>query len=127
MRHRAISTGAGMATLFHVQHRFEGAYWATHDEWDYVEAALLGSSHLQLPVLLQWFTVSIGLHHVHHVAPRIPNYRLQPCHDAHPLFAQSPVVTPRSAMASLRLAPWSEDRQRLVAFRDVTRRDITRR
>ena len=105
--------------LFYVQHQFEDAYWAGHDEWDYVEAALLGSSHLRLPAVLQWFTGSIGLHHVHHVAPRIPNYRLQSCHDGHPLFAQSPVITPRSAMASLRLALWDENRQRLVAFRDI--------
>jgi len=108
--------------LFYVQHQFEGAYWTTHDDWDYAEAALLGSSHLQLPVVLQWFTGSIGLHHVHHVAPRIPNYRLQSCHDAHSFFARSPVVTPRSAMASLRLALWDEDQHRLVAFRDVTLR-----
>jgi acyl-lipid omega-6 desaturase (Delta-12 desaturase) len=111
--------------LFYVQHQFEGAYWASHNDWDYVEAALLGSSHLRLPAVLQWFTGSIGLHHVHHVAPRIPNYRLQSCHDAHPLFARSPVVRLRSAMASLRLALWDEDRQRLIAFRDVTRRDVT--
>ena len=106
--------------LFYVQHQFEDAYWASHDKWDYVEAALLGSSHLRLPAILQWFTGSIGLHHVHHVAPRIPNYRLQSCHDANPLFAQSPVITARSGMASLRLALWDEDRRRLVRFRDVT-------
>lgn len=106
--------------LFYVQHQFEDAYWSPHDEWDYVDAALLGSSHLRLPAVLQWFTGSIGLHHVHHVAPRIPNYRLQSCHDSNPLFARSPVITFRSAMPSLRLALWDEDRRRLVRFRDVT-------
>jgi omega-6 fatty acid desaturase (delta-12 desaturase) len=106
--------------LFYVQHQFEDAYWAPHEEWDYVEAALRGSSHLRLPAVLQWFTGSIGLHHVHHVAPRIPNHRLQSCHDAHEMFSRSPVITPRSAMASLRLALWDEDRGQLVRFRDVT-------
>jgi omega-6 fatty acid desaturase (delta-12 desaturase) len=106
--------------LFYVQHQFEDAYWAPHTEWEYVDAALRGSSHLRLPPLLQWFTGSIGLHHVHHVAPRIPNYRLQSCHDANPLFSVSPVVTPRSGMAALRLALWDEDRQRLVRFTDIT-------
>ncbi|HVX39275.1 MAG TPA: fatty acid desaturase [Gemmatimonadaceae bacterium] len=105
--------------LFYVQHQFEDAYWAPHGEWDYVDAALRGSSHLRLPAVLQWFTGSIGLHHVHHVAPRIPNYRLQSCHDANALFAQSPVVTLRSGTAALRLALWDEDRGRLVRFRDV--------
>ena len=58
--------------LFYVQHQFEDAYWAPHENWDYVEAALKGSSHLKLPSVLNWFTGDIGLHHVHHVAPKIP-------------------------------------------------------
>jgi omega-6 fatty acid desaturase (delta-12 desaturase) len=105
--------------LFYVQHQFEDAYWAPHDRWDYVEAALRGSSHLQLPQPLRWLTASIGLHHVHHVAPRIPNYRLQECHDANAVFQRSPTVTLRSGTAALRLALWDEDRGRMVAFRDV--------
>jgi omega-6 fatty acid desaturase (delta-12 desaturase) len=105
--------------LFYVQHQFEDAYWAPHDEWDYVDAALRGSSHLRLPAVLQWFTGSIGLHHVHHVAPRIPNYRLQSCHDSHTLFAKSPVITVRTGMSALRLALWDEDQHRLVGFRDL--------
>jgi len=105
--------------LFYVQHQFEDAYWAPHDEWEYVDAALRGSSHLRLPPPLGWFTGSIGLHHVHHVAPRIPNYRLQSCHDSNALFAKSPVITPVSGMASLRLALWDEEQHRLVRFCDV--------
>jgi omega-6 fatty acid desaturase (delta-12 desaturase) len=105
--------------LFYVQHQFEDAYWAPHEQWNYVDAALQGSSHLQLPPVLQWFTGSIGLHHVHHVAPRIPNFRLQSCHDSTPIFARSPVITPRSGMVALRLALWDEERNRLVRFRDV--------
>lgn len=106
--------------LFYVQHQFEDAYWASHEHWDYVDAALQGSSHLRLPAVLQWFTGSIGLHHVHHVAPRIPNYRLQHCHDSHQLFGRSPVVTLRSGTAALTLALWDEERQRLIRFRDLT-------
>ncbi|HEV8447414.1 MAG TPA: fatty acid desaturase [Gemmatimonadaceae bacterium] len=105
--------------LFYVQHQFTDAYWSRHEDWDYVEAALRGSSHLRLPPVLQWFTGSIGLHHVHHVAPKIPNYRLQPCHDANEMFHGSPVVTLRSGTAGLRLALWDEERKRLVRFRDV--------
>jgi omega-6 fatty acid desaturase (delta-12 desaturase) len=105
--------------LFYVQHQFEDAYWAPHGNWDYVDAALRGSSHLQLPAILNWFTGDIGLHHVHHVAPRIPNYRLRRCHDDNPLFHRSPKVTLRSGVAALRLALWDEERQRLVRFRDA--------
>jgi len=106
--------------LFYVQHQFEEAYWTPHEEWDYVEAALRGSSHLQLPWPLSWFTASIGLHHVHHVAPRIPNYRLQRCHNANAMFQRSPTLTVRSGMAALRLTLWDEERHKLVGFRDVT-------
>jgi len=113
-----VAASAGV-WLFYVQHQFEDAYWTPHEEWDYVEAALRGSSHLRLSPALRWFTGSIGLHHVHHVAPRIPNYRLQRCHDENPLFQRSPIVTIRSGTAALRLALWDEERQRLVRFRDV--------
>ena len=105
--------------LFYVQHQFEDAYWAEHGEWNYVDAALLGSSHLKLPRLLAWFTGNIGLHHVHHVAPRIPNHRLQECHDGNPLFQRSPTVTFGSGMRALRLSLWDEERKRLVSFRDA--------
>jgi omega-6 fatty acid desaturase (delta-12 desaturase) len=113
----AASTGVW---LFYVQHQFEDAYWAPHGDWDYVEAALRGSSHLQLPQPLRWFTASIGLHHVHHVAPRIPNYRLQPCHDENTVFHGSPKITLRSGMSAMRLTLWDEERSRLVGFRDVS-------
>ena len=105
--------------LFYVQHQFEDAHWESHADWDYASAALHGSSHLRLTPVLQWFTGSIGLHHVHHLAPRIPNYRLQQCHDATPLLHAAPVVTIRSGIAALRLALWHEEHRRLVSFRAI--------
>ncbi|HEY7800098.1 MAG TPA: fatty acid desaturase, partial [Hyphomonadaceae bacterium] len=63
--------------LFYVQHQFEDTYWARHRDWDSVDSALQGSSHYDLPVVLRWMTAKIGVHHVHHVASRIPFYRLQ--------------------------------------------------
>ena len=106
--------------LFYVQHQFEDAYWEPHERWDYADAALRGSSHLQLPRPLRWFAASIGLHHVHHVAPRIPNYRLQQCHEENAVFQGGPTITLRSGMSAFRLTLWDEDQQRLVRFRDVT-------
>jgi len=105
--------------LFYVQHQFEDAYWESHDQWDYVTACLRGSSHLKLPAVFQWFTGSIGLHHIHHLSPRIPNYRLQRCHDDNVLFQSAPEVTFRSGMAALRLALWDEDRRRMVRFDEL--------
>jgi omega-6 fatty acid desaturase (delta-12 desaturase) len=105
--------------LFYVQHQFEDAYWTSHGDWDYATAALRGSSHLELSLPLRWFTGHIGLHHVHHLAPRIPNYRLQRCHDENPLMQTAPIVTLRSGMTALRLALWDEDRARLIRFDQV--------
>ncbi|MGE5098854.1 MAG: fatty acid desaturase [Deltaproteobacteria bacterium] len=105
--------------LFYVQHQFEDAYWTSHGDWDYATAALRGSSHLELSVPLRWFTGHIGLHHVHHLAPRIPNYRLQRCHDENPLMQTAPVVTLASGMTALRLALWDEDRARLIRFDQI--------
>jgi acyl-lipid omega-6 desaturase (Delta-12 desaturase) len=105
--------------LFYVQHQFEDAYWEQHGDWDYLTASLKGSSHLKLPALFRWFTGNIGVHHVHHLAPKIPNYRLQRCHDENPLFQAAPVVTPATGMAALRLALWDEEQRRLIRFDEL--------
>ena len=115
-----IAAAAGI-WLFYVQHQFEDAYWTSKPEWDYVDASLRGSSHLKLPAVLNWFTGDIGLHHVHHVAPKIPNHRLRECHDKHDMFHHSPVLTLSSAMSCLKLALWDEERQRMVTFKEAVR------
>jgi omega-6 fatty acid desaturase (delta-12 desaturase) len=105
--------------LFYVQHQFEDAYWESAESWDYATAALHGSSHLVLNPVLQWFTGNIGLHHVHHLAPRIPNYRLQRCHDATPMLHVAPVLTLRDGISALRLALWDEEQRRMVRFSEL--------
>ena len=105
--------------LFYVQHQFEDTYWDDHEEWDYFEASLLGSSHLVLPKPLQWITASIGIHHVHHLNALIPNYRLQEALETVPELQQATTIGPREAWRLLRLALWDEDRRRLVRFGEV--------
>jgi len=102
--------------LFYVQHQFEGVYWERHDRWNYLAAALQGSSFYKLPRLLQWFTGNIGFHHVHHVSPRIPNYYLEACHKNHPIFLEVRPLTLRSSLKSLSLRLWDEPARRLVGF-----------
>ena len=108
--------------LFYVQHQFEDAYWEQHKDWDYATAAITGSSYLRLPTILRWFTGNIGLHHVHHLGPRIPNYRLQRAHDENEIFHTAPVLTMREGVSALRLSLWDEARQRLIRFRDLRAR-----
>ena len=111
--------GAVGVWLFYVQHQFEGVYWAHQDEWDPVRAAMDGSSYYKLPKVLQWFTGNIGLHHVHHVLPRIPNYRLQESYDATPAMQKVMPLTLLKSMGSLRLNLWDEEQQKLVSFKSL--------
>jgi omega-6 fatty acid desaturase (delta-12 desaturase) len=105
--------------LFYVQHQFEDAYWQPHEEWDYVTSAIAGSSYFKMNPVLQWFTGSIGLHHVHHLGPKIPNYRLQKAHDENPMFHDVTVITVMSTFRLVGLTLWDEDAQRLIRFKDV--------
>lgn len=112
----AMLAGAAGVWLFYVQHQFEGVYWQRNDNWSYAESALRGSSHLKLPKILQFFTGNIGLHHVHHLSPRIPNYNLQRAHDENPVFHDVPTLTLWDGIRALRLKLYDEECGRLVGF-----------
>jgi len=102
--------------MFYVQHQFEGTYWAGEDAWDYTRAALQGSSYYALPAVLEWFTGYIGLHHVHHLSPRVPSYRLADCHRSSPLLSTVPRIGLRDSVRCARLKLWDEESQRLVGW-----------
>jgi omega-6 fatty acid desaturase (delta-12 desaturase) len=104
--------------LFYIQHQFEGAYWARSETWKAQDAALLGSSHLDLPPVLRWFTANIGVHHVHHVVSKIPFYRLPQVLKDHPELKAVSRVTLWEAFKAVRLALWDEAAGRLVSFRE---------
>lgn len=103
--------------LFYNQHQFEGVYWARHDQWNPWRVAMEGASYYQLPKLLQWVTGNIGFHHVHHVRPVIPNYRLQQCYQAIPELQTVKPLTLRQSLGALRLNLYDEQQHRLVSFR----------
>jgi omega-6 fatty acid desaturase (delta-12 desaturase) len=111
----AIASAAGV-WLFYVQHQFDGVYWERGDNWDYTKAALEGSSFYKLPGILQWFSGNIGFHHIHHLSARIPNYHLEKCHNADPLFQQVKPVTFFQSFRSLTFRLWDEKRRQLVGF-----------
>jgi acyl-lipid omega-6 desaturase (Delta-12 desaturase) len=114
--------GSAGVWLFYVQHQFEGGYWQRHEKWDYLAAALQGSSFYKLPKILQWFSGNIGFHHIHHLSPRIPNYNLERCHQAEPLFQTVPPITLWSSLKSLTFRLWDEKQRRLVGFSHLTSR-----
>jgi len=110
------AAGSAGVWLFYVQHQFEGVYWERRADWDYCTAALQGSSFYKLPKILQWFSGNIGFHHIHHLSPRIPNYKLEKCHQAEPLFQTVKPVTLFASFKALTFRLWDEQRRKLVGF-----------
>jgi len=116
-----IITLAGVAGiwLFYVQHQFDPGYWAREEEWDQINAALHGSSYYKLPKVLQWFSGNIGIHHIHHLRPGIPNYRLQRAYDSTPEAQLEQPLTLWKSLGAIRYNLWSEMHQRFLSFRDA--------
>jgi omega-6 fatty acid desaturase (delta-12 desaturase) len=110
-----IATAVGV-WLFYVQHNFEGAYWVRHEQWDYANAGLKGSSYYELPKVLQWFTGNIGFHHIHHLSPLIPNYHLERCQKENTIFQQVKPLTLSSSLKSLTLRLWDEKGGKMVGY-----------
>jgi omega-6 fatty acid desaturase (delta-12 desaturase) len=111
--------GAAGVWLFYVQHQFEDVYWEHGENWDFVAAALKGSSYYKLPRVLQWFSGNIGFHHIHHLSARIPNYNLERCHQSHPMFREVKPITLLGSLKTLNLRLWDEDLKKLVGYRHL--------
>jgi omega-6 fatty acid desaturase (delta-12 desaturase) len=113
-----IGSTAGV-WMFYVQHQYEDTYWQWHEAWDYYDASLYGSSFLVLPKPLQWITGNIGVHHVHHMSARIPNYKLQQAHDENPEFHVVAKVRFSDTLKLINLALWDEESRKLIRFKDL--------
>lgn len=116
-----VAAAAGI-WLFYVQHQYEAGYWRRGTHWDYTAAALEGSSYYHLPAVLRWFSGNIGYHHLHHLSPRIPNYALERCHRASPIFSAIRPLTLGRSLRSLRLHLWDEEGGALVGLASARRR-----
>jgi omega-6 fatty acid desaturase (delta-12 desaturase) len=117
----ALLAGSVGIWLFYVQHQFEDAYWKRRDDWSYADAALSGSSYLNLPRILQFFTGNIGVHHVHHLNARIPNYNLKRAHLTTATFVTVPTLSLWDGLRALRFKLWDEHSERLVTFAQARR------
>ncbi|MEK4230897.1 fatty acid desaturase [Solibacillus sp. FSL H8-0538] len=105
--------------LFYIQHTYEDSYFEYDSEWDYVKAAVEGSSYYKLPKLLQWVTGNIGFHHVHHLAPRVPNYKLEDAHESIPPLQQATTITLKTSLESIRYKLYDTERRKFVSFKEV--------
>ena len=119
-----LSSTAGV-WLFYVQHQFEHTYWQSQDRWGFQEASVMASSYYDLPQPLRWFSGNIGIHHIHHLCCRIPNYRLGACLAEIPALKTLNRIGLRDSLACLRLALWDEATQRLISFRTLRRARLT--
>ncbi|QBP90967.1 fatty acid desaturase [Bacillus mycoides] len=105
--------------LFYVQHTFEDSYFEEDKEWEYVKAAVEGSSFYKLPKILQFLTGNIGFHHVHHLSPRVPNYKLEEAHNNTLPLKNVPTITLATSLRSLRFRLWDEQNNNFVSFKEV--------
>jgi acyl-lipid omega-6 desaturase (Delta-12 desaturase) len=111
-----VIAGAAGIWLFYVQHQFEHAYWERQESWDPDEAAVQGSSFYDLPRWLHWWTGNIGFHHIHHLASKVPNYRLRECFESSALLQRAPRLRFWESFRCARLKLWDEETKRLVPF-----------
>jgi acyl-lipid omega-6 desaturase (Delta-12 desaturase) len=105
--------------LFYVQHTFEDSYFEEDKDWEYVKAAVEGSSYYKLPKVLQWITGNIGYHHVHHLSPRVPNYKLEEVHNNTKPLQNVPTITISTSLTSLRFRLWDERKKQFISFREM--------
>lgn len=113
--------------LFYVQHQFEDSYFEEEAEWDYVKAAVDGSSYYQLPKVLQWLTGNIGYHHVHHLSPRVPNYLLEEAHEKTPPLQKATTITLATSLTSLKFRLYDEAAKTFISFKDWKQRQMRTR
>jgi len=111
-----LLAGALGVWLFYVQHAFAPSYWARQQSWQYERAALEGSSYYDLPRILHWFTGNIGYHHIHHLAPYIPNYRLREAFESNATLRSAPRLSLRSSLGCAGMKLWDEARGCMVGF-----------
>ncbi|MBE4908421.1 fatty acid desaturase [Bacillus luteolus] len=114
-----LISGTAGVWLFYVQHTFEDSYFEEDAHWEYVRAAVEGSSFYKLPKILQWMTGNIGYHHVHHLSPRIPNYKLEEAHNQSEPLQNVPTITLATSLQSLRFRLWDEDKKVFVGYKDI--------
>ena len=115
--------GAVGIVLFTVQHNFEHSYASDDAHWDIDTGAIEGTSFLVLPRWLNWFTVNIGYHHVHHLSAGIPNYRLVECHDEFQhLFERVTRLKLHQVLGALDCILWDTRAQRIISVAEYSQR-----
>ncbi len=117
-----VSTAIG-AYLFYAQHNYEGLHVLEPQEWTYYRGSIESSSFMDLGRVMHWFTGNIGYHHVHHLNPLIPFYRLPEAMAVVPelQLPRTTTLLPHDIFKCLRLNLWDTERGELVTYRAARR------
>jgi omega-6 fatty acid desaturase (delta-12 desaturase) len=104
--------------LFYLQHQYKEVVWEREKDWDYQKIAMEGSSYIKFPRILQWFSGNIGIHHIHHLNPKIPNYNLEKCLVENPIFQKKPMHF-LDSLKTIHFRLWDEKNHQLVSFKEA--------
>lgn len=105
--------------FFYVQHQHEHSYKSWKANWDYLVAAIKGSTFYDLPRFFHWLTGNIGYHHIHHLQPGIPNYHLRACFEENSIINKFVTqVTFLESLSFMRHKLWDEQEQKMITFRE---------
>lgn len=108
--------------FFYVQHQHEESYMRWRKNWDFLLASIRGASYYKLPKVFQFLTGNIGLHHIHHLSSRIPNYNLEKCLKENPLFTKyANTLSFWDSLKTVTLKLYDEERERMISFREFYR------
>ena len=111
--------------LFFNQHTFNPSYVVGNREWTQRNSGLMGSSFIQIPKYLKYFTMGIEYHHIHHMNAKIPGYNLQKYHEEvlskSDLFDNIVKLSMSDCYNNLWLVLYDTDKQKYVTLEEVNK------
>lgn len=118
-----IAFGVIAIWFFYIQHQHETTYKQWRDRWEYVKAAVQGSTYYNLPKFIHWLTGNIGYHHIHHLNSLVPCYQLPRCLKENPILDEvANKITFTESLKCVFNHLWDEDSERMISFREFNRR-----
>jgi omega-6 fatty acid desaturase (delta-12 desaturase) len=120
----AVTIGSSLGVmLFHSQHGFNPPYVVNNKNWNMKRSGLKGSSFIEIPYLLKYFTGGIEYHHIHHMNSKIPNYNLQSYHEEvvtkSDMFDDIVKLSMSDCYNNLWLVLYDEEKNRFVTFEEA--------
>ncbi|MCB0512571.1 MAG: fatty acid desaturase [Bacteroidetes bacterium] len=109
--------------FFYIQHQYEFIYKSGKENWNYVVAAIKGTTYYKLPKIFHWLSGNIGYHHIHHLSSSIPNYNLRKCHQENPILAKhTNTITFWQSLKTVHSNLWDENQGKMISFKEYKRR-----